>query len=88
MNPMILSIILGIAGIVVGIVLGKIIFSKDTKKNLDEAELQVKKMVAEAELHAETLKKEKIFSREMGCLHRLNFMTQQTSYISQDRPPT
>lgn len=60
MEPNILSIIIGAAALVIGIVLGKLIFAKNTKKQIEEAEQQAKKIVAEGELKAETLKKEKL----------------------------
>lgn len=60
MEPNILSIIIGAAALVVGIVLGKLIFAKNTKKQLAEAEQQAQKIISEGELKAETLKKEKL----------------------------
>jgi len=59
MEPNILSIIIGAVGLVLGIVLGKIIFAKNTKKQVEEAQLQAQTIIKEAELRAETLKKEK-----------------------------
>ncbi|MFN8250662.1 MAG: ribonuclease Y [Ferruginibacter sp.] len=60
MEPNILSIIIGAAALVVGIVLGKLIFAKNTKKQVAEAEQQAQKIISEGELKAETLKKEKL----------------------------
>jgi ribonucrease Y len=59
MEPLILYIIIGVAALIIGIVAGKIIFAKDTKKQIQEAELQSQTILKEAELRAETLKKEK-----------------------------
>jgi ribonuclease Y len=59
MDPNILSIIIGAAALVVGIVVGKLIFSKDTRKKVEEAELQSQTILKEAELRAETIRKEK-----------------------------
>src|SRR3984885_13348561 len=59
MEPNILSIIIGAVALVVGIVLGKLIFAKNTKKQLEEAQLQSQTILKEAELRSETLKKEK-----------------------------
>jgi ribonucrease Y len=59
MEPNILSIIIGAAALIAGIVLGKIIFNKDTKKKVEEAELQSQTILREAELRAETIRKEK-----------------------------
>jgi ribonuclease Y len=62
MDPMILSIIIGIVALVAGIVAGKFIFAKDTQKRIDEAELQAQNIIKEAELRAETTRKEKELS--------------------------
>ncbi len=59
MEPNIISIIAGAVALVVGIVLGKFIFAKNTKKQVEEAQLQAQTIVKEAELRAETIKKEK-----------------------------
>ncbi|MBS1496121.1 MAG: ribonuclease Y [Bacteroidetes bacterium] len=59
MEPTIIYIILGIVALAVGIILGKIIFAKNTQKALQEAELQAQKIVSEAQLKADTYKKEK-----------------------------
>ena len=54
------DIIVGAIAFVLGIVLGKIIFSKNTKKRIEDAENEAKQIIAAAELKAETTKKEKI----------------------------
>ncbi len=59
MEPNILSIFIGIAALIIGAVLGKIIFAKNTKKQVEEAEKQSKLILKEAELTAENLRKEK-----------------------------
>src|SRR5688500_5419671 len=59
MDPNILSIIIGAAALVVGIIAGKLIFAKNTRRKIEEAELQSQTILKEAELRAETLKKEK-----------------------------
>lgn len=59
MEPTILSIIIGAIALIAGIVLGKFIFAKNTRKQVEEAEQQAQNIVKEAELRAETLKKEK-----------------------------
>ena len=59
MEPNILSIIIGIVALIIGVVLGKIIFTKNTKKQVEEAEQQSKLILKEAELTAENLRKEK-----------------------------
>lgn len=59
MTSTIINIIIGIAALAGGILLGKIIYSKNTKKRLEEADAQAQKIVADAKTQAETLKKEK-----------------------------
>ena len=59
MDPNIISIIIGAAALVVGIIAGKLIFAKNTRRKIEEAELQSQTILKEAELRAETLKKEK-----------------------------
>ena len=60
MEPTIIYIIIGIAALVIGLVLGKLIFAKNTKKQVEEAEQQAQKIVADGQLQAENLKKEKL----------------------------
>jgi ribonuclease Y len=59
MDPNILSIIIGVAALVIGIILGKLIFAANTRKKVEEAESQSQNILKEAELRAETLRKEK-----------------------------
>ncbi len=55
----IISIIIGAVAIVIGIVLGKFIFAKNTKKQVEEADNQAKRILSDAQAQAETIKKEK-----------------------------
>jgi len=59
MDPNILSIIIGAAALIIGLVAGKLIFAKNTRKKVEEAELQSQTILKEAELRAETIRKEK-----------------------------
>ena len=59
MEPNIISIIIGLAALIIGAVLGKLIFAKNTKKQVEEAQVQAQGILKEAELRSETLKKEK-----------------------------
>ena len=59
MDQNILSIIIGAGALVVGLILGKFIFAKNTKKQVEDAESQAQTILKEAELRAENLKKEK-----------------------------
>lgn len=60
MDVTMISIIFGLIGIVVGIIAGKFIFAVNTRKQVEDAEQQAQKIVADAHTQAETLKKEKI----------------------------
>ncbi len=55
----ILPIIIGAAALIIGILLGKFLFAKNTKKEVEEAEQQSQKIIADAKLQAENIKKEK-----------------------------
>ncbi len=55
----ILLIITGAVSLILGLIIGKFIFAKNTQKQLDEANLQAQNILREAELRAETIKKEK-----------------------------
>ncbi len=59
MESTIITIIVGVVALAAGIILGKFIFAKDTKKQIEEAENAALNITKEAELRAETLKKEK-----------------------------
>ena len=59
MDPLIIYLIIGVAAIIVGIIAGKLIFAKDTRNQLEEAELQSQTIIKEATLRAETIRKEK-----------------------------
>jgi len=59
MESNIIPIIVGIIAIAVGIILGKLIFAKNTTKQVEEATQHSQNIIKEAELRAETIKKEK-----------------------------
>jgi len=59
MDQNILFAIIGVAGIILGIIAGKLLFSKNTKKQVAEAEILAQSILKEAELRGETFKKEK-----------------------------
>ena len=59
MDPNILYIIIGAAALIAGLIVGKLIFAKNTNRKLKEAELQSQTILREAELRAETIRKEK-----------------------------
>jgi ribonuclease Y len=59
MDQSVISIIVGVISLIVGVVAGKFIFAKNTKRQVEEAESQAQTILKEAELRAETIKKEK-----------------------------
>jgi ribonuclease Y len=59
MDPNLIYIIIGVAALIVGIIAGKFIFAKNTRKQVQESELQAQSIVKEAEIRAETIRKEK-----------------------------
>src|SRR5450631_2465323 len=54
-----LPIIIGAIALIVGIVVGKILFAKNTKKQLESADQQAQRIISDAQIQAETIKKEK-----------------------------
>jgi ribonuclease Y len=59
MDPIIIQVVIGVIALIVGIIAGKVLFAKNTKKQVEEAELQAQGILKEAEIRAETIKKEK-----------------------------
>lgn len=59
MDLNIITLIIAVAALLVGIIAGRFIFAKDTRKRIEEAELQAQTLIKEAQLRAETLRKEK-----------------------------
>ncbi len=55
-----ITIIIGVAALVIGIIAGKFIFAKDTQRKIDDANQQAQKILSDAQANAETLKKEKL----------------------------
>ena len=59
MDQTVVPLIIGLVALGIGIIAGKFIFAKNTRKQIDDAELQAQTIIKEAELRAETIKKEK-----------------------------
>jgi ribonuclease Y len=59
MDSTIIYIIIGVVALVVGAIIGKIAFAKNTKNQVQEAEIQAQRILAESQLKADTYKKEK-----------------------------
>ncbi|PSL49949.1 ribonuclease Y [Chitinophaga niastensis] len=60
MDVTLITTIAAVVALIIGIVLGKVIFAKNTQHKIDEAETQAKKIIAEAQISAENLKKDKL----------------------------
>lgn len=60
MDTSIIVAIVAVAAILIGIILGKLIFSKNTQRQVQEAENQAKKVIDDAKEHADTLKEKKV----------------------------
>lgn len=59
MNQTVVFIIIGVTALIVGLIAGRLFFAKNTKKQVEEAERMSQNILKEAELRAETIKKEK-----------------------------
>ena len=59
MDQTVLFIIIGVTALIVGLIAGRLFFAKNTKKQIEEAEHLAQNILKEAELRAETIKKEK-----------------------------
>jgi len=60
MDSTMIAAIVAVVAILIGIVIGKLIFAKNTKRNIEEAEQQAKKIIGDANTQSETLKEKKI----------------------------
>lgn len=60
MGVTLITTIAAVVALVIGIVLGKVIFAKNTQHKIDEAENQAKKIIADAQISAENLKKDRL----------------------------
>lgn len=56
----IISIIIGGVSLIAGIILGKVIFAKNTNKIVEDAKSEAKKLISEGQFEADRLKKEKL----------------------------
>src|SRR6476469_2369974 len=69
MDLNIITLIIAVVALVSGIIAGKFIFAQDTRKRIDEAELQAQSLVKEAQLKADTYKKEKELEAKERFVH-------------------
>jgi len=59
MDQTVYFIIIGVISLIAGVVAGRFLFAKNTKKQIEDAEAQAQNILKEAELRSETIKKEK-----------------------------
>jgi ribonuclease Y len=59
MDQNVVFILIGVGALIVGLIAGRLVFAKNTKKQVEEAEQQAQNILKEAELRSETIKKEK-----------------------------
>src|SRR5574343_197771 len=59
MEPNTLTYIIGGVALVLGVIAGKFVFAANTKQKIEEANTQAQSLLKEAEMRAETIKKEK-----------------------------
>ncbi|MBL7682196.1 MAG: ribonuclease Y [Flavipsychrobacter sp.] len=60
MDSTIIVAVVAVAAILIGIFLGKLVFAKNTQKQVEEAEQQAKKLIEDAKSHADTIKEKKV----------------------------
>ncbi|WP_298302457.1 ribonuclease Y [Hydrotalea sp.] len=60
MDQTVIYIIIGLLALIAGVLAGKLLFTKNTKSKLEEANFQAQTILKEAELKAENIKKEKL----------------------------
>ncbi|HJW16446.1 MAG TPA: ribonuclease Y [Flavisolibacter sp.] len=65
----IITIIIAVVALVAGIIAGKFIFAQDTRKRIDEAELQAQSLLKESQLKADTYKKERELEAKERFVH-------------------
>jgi ribonucrease Y len=69
MDLNIITIIIAVVALVAGIIAGKFIFAQDTRKRIDEAELQAQSLLKESQLKADTYKKERELEAKERFVH-------------------
>jgi ribonuclease Y len=60
MDTTVITTIAAVVALIIGIVLGKVIFAKNTQQKIQDAEQQAQKIVSDAQISAENLKKDKL----------------------------
>jgi ribonuclease Y len=60
MDTTVITTIAAVVALIIGIVLGKVIFAKNTQQKIQDAEQQAQKIISDAQISAENLKKDKL----------------------------
>src|SRR3954468_13201240 len=60
MDSTLITTIAAVAALIIGILLGKVIFAKNTQQKIADAELQAQKIILEGQTTAENLKKDRL----------------------------
>jgi len=60
MDSTIILVIVGVVALIAGLIAGKLVFAKNTQHKVQDAEQQAQKIIGDAQVNAETLKKEKL----------------------------
>ena len=68
MDMTVIGIIAAVVALIIGIFIGKVIFAKNTRKQIEEADHQAQKIIAEAQNSAENLKKNKLLEAKEKLL--------------------
>lgn len=68
MDMTVIAIIVAAAALIIGIFIGKVIFAKNTQKQVEEASQQAEKILSEAKTSAENLKKDKLLEAKEKLL--------------------
>ena len=83
MDSTIIAAIVAVAAIIIGIFLGKMIFAKNTKKELEEADILAKKTIEDAKTLAETLKEKKLLEAKEHFLQLKSTNDKETAQRNQ-----
>ena len=82
-SAIIAAVVAAIAALVIGIFLGKAIFAKNTKKEVEEAEALAKKIIEDAKILAETLKEKKVLEAKEHFLQLKSTQEKETQQRNQ-----
>ncbi|MEJ7610379.1 MAG: ribonuclease Y [Ferruginibacter sp.] len=59
MEPIIIYLIIGVVALIMGLIVGKLVFGKNSDNKAREAEVEAQKIISQAQLKADTYKKER-----------------------------